>query len=432
MTTSRGRNGIHAGGMNQLGSLRLWRQPRRSHFHQAGLLVMLLWCTGVAHAQTGTVLPGIALTPIEAGGLTRIQAAPAQAASTSEKPPSTYDRIWKFAEWYRDDSNPVVQRVLFTGRYQHEFTAIDADQGDLDEWNLRRLRLGPRVTLFRAFTFHGEVELNPQEADPFYVRLTDLYVQWTRNARLSLTVGKHGVPFTVDGATSSKELLTIDRSNLANNVWFPQEYAPGVSVSGRRAAWTYRAGVYSSGEANRELGEFSGGVFTLGVLGYDFAKSLAAKEALLTGNYVYQHPDSDNTFTRQLEHIVSVNFRYEADRWGVRSDLSAAKGYLGQSDIWGMTAMPFVNATSNLQFVGRYTLLESSDPNGVRLATYENRVVAGRGDKYNELYVGANYYFYGHKLKMQSGVQFADMNDSAADAGAYSGVSWTTGLRIGW
>ena len=332
----------------------------------------------------------------------------------------------------QDDSNPVVQRVLFSGRFQHEFTAIDADQGDLDEWNVRRMRLGPRVTLFRTFTFHGEVELNPQEADPFYVRLTDLYVQWTRNPRLSLTVGKHAAPFTLEGATSSKDLLTIDRSNLANNIWFPQEYMPGISVSGRRAAWIYRGGIYSSGEANREFGDFSGGFFTLGVLGYDFAKSLAAKEALLTGNYVYQQPDARNSFTRQLEHIASLNFRFETDRWGVRSDISAAKGYLDQSDIWGLMAMPFVNVTRHLQFIGRYTLLESSDPSGVRLATYESRVVGSRGDEYNELYLGANYYFYGHKLKVQSGVQFADMNDSAANPDVYTGVSWTTGLRIGW
>ena len=77
-------------------------------------------------------------------------------------------------------------------------------------------------------------------------------------------------------------------------------------------------------------------------------------------------------------------------------------------------------------------LLESDDPNGVQLATYENRVVTGRGDEYNELYAGANYYFYGHKLKLQSGVQVADMNDRANDGGAYSGVSWTTGIRVGW
>ena len=31
-----------------------------------------------------------------------------------------------------------------------------------------------------------------------------------------------------------------------------------------------------------------------------------------------------------------------------------------------------------------------------------------------------NYYFYGHKLKLQTGVQFADMQDRANDGGAYS------------
>jgi hypothetical protein len=29
-------------------------------------------------------------------------------------------------------------------------------------------------------------------------------------------------------------------------------------------------------------------------------------------------------------------------------------------------------------------------------------------------------------------VQFEEMKDSANDGGAFSGTSWTTGLRIGW
>jgi phosphate-selective porin OprO/OprP len=398
-------------------------------------LGVLLGYVPLAHTQTLRIeLPaGIVVGRLDTGSFTPPDsAATTQTAGAVEKRPSTYDKVWKFAEWYRNDSKPVVQRVLFSGRYQHEFAVVSADEGDLDEWNVRRMRLGPRVTLFRTFTLHGEVELNPQERDPFYVRFTDLYVQWTKSGRLALTVGKHGVPFTMDGATSSKELLAIDRSNLTNNIWFPQEYIPGVSVSGKLAPWTYRAGVYSSGEANREFGEFSGGLFTLGVLGYDFAGSLGVKEALLTGNYVYQHPNPDNTFTRQLEHTASIHFKLEAGTWGVRTDISAASGYLGQSDLWAFMAMPFVNVTDKLQFVGRYTFLESADPNGVRLGTYENRVVSGRGDLYNEVYLGANYYFYGHKLKLQSGVHFADLNDRANDGGAYSGVSWTTGIRVGW
>jgi phosphate-selective porin OprO and OprP len=366
--------------------------------------------------------------------IARAQAA--AAAPTASQPKaeteSVYDRIWKFTELYSDGSNPVVQKVLFSGRYQHEFTAIAAHEGDVGEWNVRRMRLGPRITLFRSLTLHTEVELNPQERDPLYLRFTDFYLQWTRSGALAVTVGKHGVPFTLDGATSSKELITIDRSNLTNNMWFPQEYIPGVSVSGEAARWVYRGGVYSSGEGNREFGEFSGGAFTLGVLGYDFAEPLGVKEALLTGNYVYQHPDGDNTFTRRLEHVGSLNLKLETARWGVRTDLSAAKGYLGQGDLWGVVAMPYVNITDKLQVVTRYTFLDSRGPNGILLGTYENRVVAGRGDRYNEGYVGANYYFYGHKLKLQSGLQYADMNDSAADGGEYSGLSWTTGIRVGW
>jgi phosphate-selective porin OprO/OprP len=112
--------------------------------------------------------------------------------------------------------------------------------------------------------------------------------------------------------------------------------------------------------------------------------------------------------------------------------VSDANGYLGQSDMWALMAMPFVNVTDKLQAVGRYTFIDSRNPNGIRFGTYESRIVPGRGDEYNELYIGANYYLYSHRLKLQTGLQWADMNDRANDGGEYSGVSWTTGLRVGW
>ncbi len=60
------------------------------------------------------------------------------------KPPSTYDKIWtNFTDWYNDKENPVVQRVLFTGRFQEDYATVEADQGSHSEWNVRRLRLGP-------------------------------------------------------------------------------------------------------------------------------------------------------------------------------------------------------------------------------------------------------------------------------------------------
>jgi phosphate-selective porin OprO/OprP len=364
-------------------------------------------------------------------------AAPGWAQSNTQaaeqKAPSAYDRIWgRFTNWYDDKDNPVVQRVVFTGRYHQDFALVRADQGDIEEWNVRRVRFGPRVTFFRNFLFHTEVEVNPQERDPFYVRLTDAYVAWSRTPALTITAGKHSVPFTQEGATSSRELLTIDRSNLANNIWFGQEYMPGLSVSGRKNAWTYRGSVYSAGAANREFGEFNGGLFTLAALGYDFGSKLGVKEAVVTGNYLYQQPDANNTFTRRYEHITSANFRLDDGRWGVRGDVSTAVGYLGQRDVWSFMLMPFFNATDALQFVGRYTFVDGDGDNGVALPTYENRVARGSGDQYREGYLGVNYYFYGHRLKLQSGVEFGRMQDRVNDGGEYSGLSWVTGLRVGW
>ena len=43
--------------------------------------------------------------------------------------------------------------------------------------------------------------------------------------------------------------------------------------------------------------------------------------------------------------------------------------------MWAFQGMPFVNVTSKFQVVGRYTFIESDAPNGVRLATYESRIV---------------------------------------------------------
>jgi len=353
---------------------------------------------------------------------------PGQATNNED----VYKKIWKFAEWYRNDQNSVVQSVLFTGRFQYEYASIHADQGTRNEWNIRRLRLGAKSRFFRTLTIHGEVELEPQEADPFYDRITDLYLEWSKSDRFALTVGKHSAEFTLDGSTSSKELLTIDRSTLTNNIWFTEEYFPGATVSGEHNDWQYRASVFSAGEKNREFGKFNGSFFTLASIGRNFAKRLAAKDATLRADYVYQDPHVSNTFTRELQHVVSVHLDFADDRWGLRSDVSAASGYFGQSDLWGVMIMPFYNVTPKFQIVGRETYVSSKDPNGVRLATYENTVVPGRGDRYQEIYLGANYFFYGHKLKLQSGVQWGDMNDRANDGGAYSGFSWVTGLRVSW
>ena len=98
---------------------------------------------------------------------------------------------------------------------------------------------------------------------------------------------------------------------------------------------------------------------------------------MLTGNYLYQQPDADNTFTRRFEHIASVHFRLEEPQLGrCAATCRQPTGYLGQSDLWRRDAMPFFNATEQAAVRERYTFLDSDGTTGCLLATYENRVVA--------------------------------------------------------
>lgn len=360
-----------------------------------------------------------------------------------------YDQVWGYATLYSDKNNPVLQKLAFTGRFQYDFALVDGEgapskkvwDNDFDYWdaNTRRWRMGFKATVFQNFTLHAEADLDP-DIDTMYQRLTDAYIAWAPCESFELTLGKHGMPFTLDGDTSSKELITIDRNNLSNNLWFTDEYLSGLSTDITTGPWQFKLGVYSSGEKDKEFGDFGGGWSWLASAGYDFKEQLGAKQALLKLDYVYQDEDPLNDATRKMGHVGSLNFRWQDGPWGFRSDLAAGDGYQGQSDIWGLVLMPSYNINDHLQLVFRYTYMESDRPDGLRFSRYETLPTntfrgdgnRGRGDEYQEFYLGLNWYLYGHKLKIQTGVQYLAMEDSARNGGDFEGWSWTTGVRIAW
>lgn len=419
-------------------SHRVMRKPGNPALRKQGFWIAVLSVAALAGAVAAEPTPASVSEPtpakVEPSPAANSEPAPAKVEAVAKVEPSIYDKIWRYADWYHNEDNPVIQRFQFTGRFQLDYAFVDAEQGADHEWDIRRFRLGGKAKVFHDFTLHAEVDIDAKEPvdGQVYQRMTDLYLAWSRSKSFTATVGKQSAPFTMDGSTSSKELLTLERNNLANNLWFPTEYFPGVTVSGQPGPWRYLAGIYSAGAANDVMGEFDGGVFALGTVGYDFAKDLKVKQAVLTANYVYNEPDSDSTGTRNLEDVVSINFNFYTGKWGFRTDVSAGAGSLGQSDLWGAMLMPYYNITDHFQVVGRYTFLNSADDNGLRLNRYETLVASGRGDQYNEFYLGLNYYLYGHKLKLQTGVDYAEMRDHAGDGGAYRGWGWTSGLRISW
>jgi len=381
--------------------------------------------------------PSLSLMPLVAAlGLVTVGANAGEAgpknpeAATAPKPDqSIYDKIWSYGRLYHND-DAIIQDISLSGRAQFEYFNVNSHQGDEDDWETRRLRGGFKVKFLNKWLLHVEANFNADDPNPFYTKLTDALLQYTASDALVFTVGKQSVKFGLDGGTSSKELITIDRSNLANNLWFTEEYAPGVSLGGKMGAWQYFLGWFTS-DGNPEFGDMAAGTFLLASAGYDFASQLHADKALLRFDYVHQTPDSGNFATRPFENIGSVNFSYEKSKFGLGLDTMGGTGYGSQGDCWGFSVMPSYYLAKGVQAVFRYTYL-GGDDNAVRLARYENRVVPGKGDQYNEFYAGLNWYLHGHKLKFQTGVQYATMDDSKKDGGEYDGWSVVSGIRISW
>jgi phosphate-selective porin OprO/OprP len=348
-----------------------------------------------------------------------------------------FDRLWGFATLYENPENPVLQEFSLRGRLQADFPVVDANSGEYDQPQMRRIRMGAKtkwladLILQVGIDLDGTCEDGEDCGDSAYEGLTDAFLGWAPNRAFTFKVGKISAPFTLDGATSSNRLMTLERNNVSNNLWFPAEYHAGVSANGQIRSTRYFAGVFSS-STTEEFGSFDGGYFMLLTLAHDFSSRFDVPEFLVSLNYVYNESDRDNVGTRDLAHVASLHVEFDTGRWGIRSDVSAGLGYDSQSDLAGLTLMPFYHITESFQLVARYSYLNSFSKNGLRFARYESKVESERGDEYNEFFAGLNWFVYGHALKLQTGVQYTIMEDEADDGGDYRGWAWSTGIRMSW
>ncbi len=343
-----------------------------------------------------------------------------------------YDAIWSHATLYDKPTNPVIQGFELSGRAQAEWAYFDADQGDFDDSLWRRFRFGFKAEVARDWVIHveGDFDFN-EKIESSYEHLTDAYILWMPSERWNVKALKQSAGFTLDGFTSSKYLLTPERNNLTNNLWFKAEYFTGATVTGDCAeGWTCKADLFSS-EGSPEISTLDAGYFTLLSAAHDLGPRFGQESLLLQGFYVHNDEDPDAN-TPKFSDVVSLTAQWANGPWGLWADLAGARGYDEQSDTIGFVALPFYYLTPKQQLVFRYTWIKSEDDNGVRFGRYENEIVSGRGDEYREAFAGFNWFFYGHKLKWQTGLQYTEMDDNDLGDGDYQGWGITTGLRISW
>ena len=169
-----------------------------------------------------------------------------EAAETDGKNVSVFDNVWSYAILYEDEDNRFIQKIALSGRLQPDSAWFDADEGHFNDELWRRFRFGFKSDVFRNWVVHleGDFNLNNKPGE-MYSRLTDAYVGWSPTDSLTIKALKQSAGFTLDGATSSKKLLTMQRNNLTNNLWFTSEYFTGLIAKGDIGPnWSYQAGIF--------------------------------------------------------------------------------------------------------------------------------------------------------------------------------------------
>ncbi len=360
-----------------------------------------------------------------------------QIINAQEDQESTFDKIWDNVVLYENDENSLMSKFWLTGRLQGEYHSFENEVApaiDHDDYDWRRFRFGFKATLFGDITLHSEADLGLENRGrPLYNDLTDTYISWSTDNGMKFKLGKQSAPFTLDGSTSSKKLHTLERSKIAGNIWFGQEYFPGISVSGSKDEIDYFAGFYSNDNKPEFDGAFKHGQFGILSVGKDYAANFDLEKSYLRLDFMFQEDDGNDDVEDFSDWNAAYSFvtKWENNDWYFWTDLSFADRKNG--DVWGLQLMPFYDITDKTQVIFCYTHLDSSGDNQLRASRWEDRLDRGeyRGDDLTEYFFGLNHFFYGHKLKWQNGLQYTEL-DQADGSKEYKGWGFTTAFRISW
>lgn len=365
---------------------------------------------------------------------------------------SVYDKIWGLATLYKSEENDVIQEFALQGRIQLQYANGDSDQGGFDtgdrpeelRWGdieVRRWRLGFKSKIFRQFKLEGQIDVNPnfelenganpELGDGFYRDIYDLYLTWAPNDKFNFSVGKTKAKFfSHEYFTSSKEIIVFERGLLVNQIR-PAELT-GAWVNGKVDNFIYALAGYG-GAYDPEFNSFDGGAVVQASVGYDFGPATGLEKAIVKLDYQWSSGTDNTEGPASYEHAFSLNSNIEQGRFGLYTDFLGATGFGSVGDVYGVIVTPSFYIADSLQVVVRYQYAHG-DNDGIRLQSRYERLApdlsdGGRGEDYNAVYMGLNYYLYGHKLKVMAGAEYNNM-DGGGDGGDFDGWTGLVGLRM--
>jgi len=344
-----------------------------------------------------------------------VSAASAEQPVEGDEQTAFFSELWRSVELTGDRDDFEFPFIKLRGRYHGQAFAVDGDGGNDSDWENRRIRLGLDIVFTEKLEFAFDFNMRRNSGTPLFDNFDFLALNYAFSDNTALSIGKlRRNPLTREDSMSSNRILTVERSLLSSR--FFVDNVGGVFLVHEQGDWAFGGGVLSGSTSdNLALPTLDGSLL--------FKGNVARKITPITElrlDYLYNPGDPDNTDVEPYRHIVSLNSYTRAGRWGLITDLIYADALPeARGDLYGFVVLPHYMLTKRLQLVGRFTWSGSDTDTGIRLLNrYDRRAVPEGfelGDRHQAVYLGLNYYFYGHKLKLMSGVEYTDFDSASGN-----------------
>lgn len=335
-----------------------------------------------------------------------------QQAIEPVKEKSLCDTIFALPTIYKDKENPYIQKVAFIGRYHGQFHYLDSNQGDHDDWENRRARLGMAIEFLKSFSFDFNFNLDVEgDGGRIFESLEDATLKWTLNKEFSISVGKQKAPISHEWSASSNKILTIERSRLSGTI-APNKMGGILLSYHQKGGFIGKFGVYSNAvDEDWEYPTFDGSASVFGSIGYELDKN-----STIRLDYLFQDIGEGTNQYTPYEHAFSLNYDGKFDKFGLIADAMYGFGHGKTPDAYGIVLIPTYDITPWLKAVVRYTYGGSESDGGFSLQKrYERQapdLITKNGNNYHAIYAGLNWYICGDKFKFMTGAEYATMDQN--------------------
>lgn len=408
----------------------------------AGLTLTLALTLALAGLSAGSLLAG------DPGKAVIDDKAPVEAS------PWTVCNVFHHSTLYESEKG-FIREVSLNGRYHGQAISQSENDGGVtngfNQWQHRRFRLGMDIAFAGNVTLKTSANISNGGGagrgltrGPFFDDWDEFYIDWEPSDDFYIQVGKQKQKITREFSTSSKKILTIERSHITNEVSDKKPW--GVTVGFKIGGIKHEVGAWVTGAYNNGFG----GTQNIGTPNYPNFNSRGALsyrlEAPVTDNidlhfdYLYVNNSSGtvngrgnaaNGFDAPYEHTIALGSESEFGQFGLITDLIFAanrEAHAGSAipagnDTWGAVILPYYNITDKLQVVGRYAYMDE----GRNQRTQRFNVRQGV-QSYHTFYAGINYYICDHNLKLMAGYEYATGQNNVTGAGITSDT-WMFGIR---